>query len=168
LVVERQREFPHHRVHQPRLRRTRQDLGLLHRVVDNLGHKTLVRVTGHGLDELETREIEHGPRRKARRVGDQLGQMAFQPARMAHDPENQVLAPRPLRARKLASKRVEQGVDPLAPFQPARHQLRRHRPGPKTGNVGFFAHTHVVSRLGLTALVIVRSTLPFRPLLTQP
>ena len=105
--MQRDRELTNDRVHQPRLRRARQLLCLIDRMVDNLCNQSLVRVLPFSLDEFEACEIKHGPGRVARRVRDQFRQLPFEPAGVTHHPENEVLTTRPLRPGQLTGQRIK-------------------------------------------------------------
>ena len=101
------------------------------------------------------------------------------PAEVPDHAEDKMLATRPFRARERRGKRLQQRVDAFAAFQPARDQPRGSRPR-------FTAVRQVLQRerrsfvpptwrgLGpgrfdtrFDKVDIVRSTLPFRPSLTQ-
>jgi hypothetical protein len=175
-------EFSNNGIYQPRFGGTGQRLGLLDRVVDNFRDATVVPVFG-GFDQLEPGDEQYCTGRETRRMGDMPAKRSVDSAKMANDSEYQMLTARAFGASERTRQCIKQRVDSFTAFQPPRDELRSLNPGTSSRcrlrfTSGSSAHAlfgPVVTVLvsgpltrGLTRLDIVRSTLPFRPSLTQP
>gem|GEM_PF-7011871 len=131
LGHQRDGEFAHDGVDEARFRGTGEMLGLLDRVMHDLGCPPIGdRLTG-GLEQLETGNQQPRPGREPRRMRDQPSKFRIDPAEMPHDPEHEVLASCPLRPAQSRRKTGKQFVASFPAVEPAGQQPGRGRPGPR-------------------------------------
>jgi len=71
---------------------------------------------------------------------DEPSKGRFNPPKMAHDPENEMLAAGAFRTGQVARKRVEEGVEAFATLQPAADQSGGRRPGHGASRVNGGTH----------------------------
>ncbi len=174
---ERDGEFARDGVHQPRLGRARDRLRLLDRVMPDFRRAAFRSRRGRALDQLVAGDKQHRARQKPRRMRHEPRERGVEPAEMPHHAEHEVLAARAFGAGEAGRQRFEQRVDAFVSVQPPRHQPHRRWPGRGGISLGRRAHRRrryeagarcsVILTRGLTRLVIVRSTLRFRPFHTQ-
>jgi len=136
---QRARQLPHHRIHQPRLRRTRQRLRPLDRVMHDLRHPPFPRLRLR-FDQFKPRDKQHRSRREPRRMRDQPRQRRLDPAKMPHHAKHEMLTPRPLRSGQRPAQRFQQFIHTLPPLQPPRHQP--HGRAPRIGTRLVLVGTH--------------------------
>ena len=93
-----------------------------------------------GFDQLEPRDEQHASGGESRRMGNQSIERGFNPAEVPHHAKDKVLTSRPFRPTQGSAERLQQLIDALASFKPARHQTRGGRPRSWTTGDGFITH----------------------------
>lgn len=123
----RLRQAAHHGIHQTRLGRAGQRLGLLDRMMDDARYSAAL-VVGRGFDQLETRDEENRARREARWMRHQPAQRGVDPAEVSHHADHQMLAAGAVGAGEDRRQFIQQNVQSLPAFQPAGHEARGNDP----------------------------------------